>query len=104
MRLVGPTLLEAFNNKIINIHPSLLPEFPGKDAIGQAYHSGVRKTGVTIHYVDEGMDTGPIIAQESIEVLNEDTERSLKEKIQQVEHQLYPKVINQLLQQSEGLI
>ncbi|AIF42454.1 phosphoribosylglycinamide formyltransferase [Virgibacillus sp. SK37] len=103
MRLVGPTLLEAFHNKIINIHPSLLPEFPGKDAIGQAYQSGVGETGVTIHYVDEGMDTGPIIAQESIKISNEDTERSLKEKIQQVEHQLYPKVINQLLQQSEEL-
>src|SRR5690606_6087050 len=65
MRLIGPTLLKNFPNRIINIHPSLLPAFPGKDAIGQAVQAGVKVTGVTIHYVDEGMDTGPIIAQKA---------------------------------------
>ena len=61
MRLIGPTLLEAYGGKIINIHPSLLPSFPGKDAVGQALEAGVKVTGVTIHYVDAGMDTGPVL-------------------------------------------
>lgn len=64
MRLIGPTILDAFPGKIVNVHPSYLPLFPGKDAIGQALNAGVDSTGVTVHYVDEGMDTGPIIAQE----------------------------------------
>ncbi|MFY9523925.1 MAG: phosphoribosylglycinamide formyltransferase, partial [Limnochordia bacterium] len=68
MRLIGPTLLAAFPERIINIHPSLLPAFPGKDAIGQALAAGVPRTGVTIHYVDEGMDTGPIIAQRPVAI------------------------------------
>ncbi|WP_085993305.1 phosphoribosylglycinamide formyltransferase [Oceanobacillus senegalensis] len=97
MRIVGPTLLNAFEGKIVNIHPSLLPDFPGKDAIGQAYKAGVKKTGVTVHYIDAGIDTGPIIAQESVEVLENDTEETLKKRIQQVEHQLYPKVIQQIV-------
>ncbi|WP_174615847.1 phosphoribosylglycinamide formyltransferase [Virgibacillus ihumii] len=97
MRIAGPTLLQAFENKIINIHPSLLPDFPGKDAIGQAFTSGVGTTGVTVHYIDEGIDTGPIIAQESVDVLPSDTEEALKKRIQDVEHRLYPEVINQLM-------
>ncbi|MFD1388515.1 phosphoribosylglycinamide formyltransferase [Oceanobacillus oncorhynchi subsp. oncorhynchi] len=98
MRLIGETLLSQYEGRIVNIHPSLLPDFPGKDAIGQAYRAGVSKTGVTIHYVDEGMDTGPIIAQEEIERLPEETEEQLKTRIQAVEHRLYPNVINQLMQ------
>jgi phosphoribosylglycinamide formyltransferase-1 len=97
MRLIGETLLKKFEKRIVNIHPSLLPDFPGKDAIGQAYRAGVNKTGVTVHYVDEGMDTGPVIAQEEVEVLPGDTEETLKKRIQQVEHRLYPQVINQLV-------
>ena len=97
MRLVGPTLLQAFEGKIINIHPSLLPAFPGKDAIGQAYRAGVQTTGVTVHYVDAGIDTGPIISQKEVPILPEDTEDTLKQRIQQVEHSLYPDVINQLI-------
>ncbi|WP_096271589.1 phosphoribosylglycinamide formyltransferase [Paucisalibacillus globulus] len=97
MRLVGPTLLNAYQGKILNIHPSLLPAFPGKDAIGQAYRAGVEVTGVTVHYIDEGMDTGPIIAQKQVEVLPEDTEETLKYRIQKVEHELYPEVINQVV-------
>ncbi|WP_337019514.1 phosphoribosylglycinamide formyltransferase [Oceanobacillus massiliensis] len=97
MRIAGPTLLRAFEGKIINIHPSLLPAFPGKDAIGQAFKAGAAVTGVTVHYIDEGIDTGPIIAQETVEVLETDTEATLKERIQQVEHELYPRVINQLI-------
>ncbi|WP_080873671.1 phosphoribosylglycinamide formyltransferase [Oceanobacillus timonensis] len=98
MRLIGETLLSQYEGRIVNIHPSLLPDFPGKDAIGQAYRSRVSKTGVTIHYVDEGMDTGPIIAQEEIQRLPGETEEQLKTRIQAVEHRLYPNVINQLKQ------
>ncbi|GAA0362326.1 phosphoribosylglycinamide formyltransferase [Bacillus horti] len=93
MRLIGPTLLKAYRNRIINIHPSLLPAFPGKDAIGQAFASGVRVTGVTVHFVDEGMDTGPIIAQEALAIEIDDTKDTLTKKIQEVEHRLYPRVI-----------
>ncbi|MGP4066347.1 phosphoribosylglycinamide formyltransferase [Oceanobacillus sp. M65] len=100
MRIVGPDLLGAFEGRIVNIHPSLLPAFPGKDAIGQAYQAGVDTTGVTVHFIDEGIDTGPIIAQESVELFPEDTEEMLKKRIQQVEHNLYPKVIRQLLDQN----
>lgn len=97
MRLIGPTLLKEYEGKIVNIHPSLLPAFPGKDAIGQAFEAGVKVSGVTIHYVDEGMDTGPIIAQKAIEIDENDTRESFEEKIHAIEHELYPKVIQKLL-------
>lgn len=99
MRIVGPTLLKAFAGKIINIHPSLLPAFPGKDAIGQAFDANVKEAGVTIHYIDEGIDTGPIIAQEAVPVHENDTIETLTKRIQAVEHQLYPKTIHQLLEE-----
>ena len=80
MRLIGPTLLDAFRGKIVNIHPSLLPAFPGLDAIGQAYQAGVKVAGITVHYVDEGMDTGPIIDQAAIHIeQGEDLESIEKE-------------------------
>lgn len=97
MRIVGQTLLRAYDRNIVNIHPSLLPSFPGVDAIGQAFRSRVKITGVTVHYIDEGIDTGPIIAQEAVTVLPEDTLADLQTKIQAVEHELYPRVINQLI-------
>lgn len=97
MRLIGSTLLAAYEGSILNIHPSLLPNFPGLDAIGQAFRAGVTETGVTIHYVDAGMDTGPIIAQEAVEILPKDTLETLTKKIQRVEHRLYPETIRQLL-------
>ncbi len=97
MRLVGQTLLRAYENKIVNIHPSLLPAFPGKDAIEQAYRAKVKVTGVTVHYVDEGMDTGPIIDQHPIYIEEHDTIETLREKIQAVEHQLYPVVLKKIL-------
>ena len=96
MRLIGPTLLSAFPERIINIHPSLLPAFPGKDAIGQALAAGVPRTGVTIHYVDEGMDTGPIIAQWPVAIDPGETRESLAEKIHAVEHELYPRVLQEI--------
>lgn len=98
MRLIGTTLLSEFEGRIINIHPSLLPAFPGKDAIGQALEANVKVSGVTIHYVDSGMDTGPIIAQKAVELSEDETVESLQEKIHRIEHELYPKVIKGLLQ------
>ncbi|WP_257350732.1 phosphoribosylglycinamide formyltransferase [Pseudalkalibacillus decolorationis] len=97
MRLIGETLLSEYEEKIINIHPSLLPAFPGKDAIGQALEAAVNETGVTVHYVDRGMDTGPIIEQVSIGVNIDDTKADLEQRIHKVEHELYPKVIQDLL-------
>ncbi|EMA6343773.1 phosphoribosylglycinamide formyltransferase [Bacillus cytotoxicus] len=103
MRLIGPTLLEAYGGKIINIHPSLLPSFPGKDAVGQALEAGVKVTGVTIHYVDAGMDTGPIIAQEAVQVSANDTRDNLQKKIQQVEHRLYIDTVNNIMKSMQEL-
>ncbi|MBN6206447.1 phosphoribosylglycinamide formyltransferase [Ralstonia pickettii] len=100
MRLVGATLLEAYEGKIINIHPSLLPDFPGIDAIGQAFNAGVEDTGVTVHFIDEGMDTGPIIEQEAVPIRQDDTKETLQKRIQEVEHRLYPKVIKGLLEEA----
>lgn len=97
MRLIGETLLQQFEGRIVNIHPSLLPAFPGKDAIGQALEAGVKVSGVTIHFVDEGMDTGPIIAQKAVQLDDDETRESLEEKIHGIEHELYPQVLQKLL-------
>ncbi|WP_035666083.1 phosphoribosylglycinamide formyltransferase [Halalkalibacter akibai] len=99
MRLIGPTLLNAFRGRIVNIHPSLLPSFPGLDAIGQAFQAKVKITGVTIHYVDEGMDTGLIITQEAVRIEVEDTVDTLQKKIQKVEHQLYPSTLQTIIEE-----
>lgn len=103
MRLIGETLLSAYEGRIVNIHPSLLPSFPGKDAIGQAFQAKVKITGVTVHYVDEGMDTGPIIAQEAVKMDENETRESLEAKIHQVEHLLYPSVIQKLCSTDRNL-
>ena len=97
MRLIGETLLAAYENRIINIHPSLLPLFPGKDAIGQAIEHGVKVTGVTVHYVDAGMDTGKIIAQGAVDVVDGDREKT-EERIHKLEHALYTKTLQQLFE------
>ena len=96
MRLLGNVLLQAYDRKIINVHPSLLPAFAGKDAIGQALDYGVKVTGVTVHYVDEGMDTGPIIAQHAVTIDSDETKETLIIKIQEQEHRLLPDVIQRL--------
>ena len=95
MRLLTETLVKPYEGRMINIHPSLLPAFPGMDGIGQALRYGVKVTGVTVHFVDHGMDTGPIIAQRVVEVKDDDDENSLAERIHAVEHELYPFVIEQ---------
>ncbi|HHY09833.1 MAG TPA: phosphoribosylglycinamide formyltransferase [Firmicutes bacterium] len=101
LRLIGPTLLERYPKRIINIHPSLLPQFPGLDAIGQALAAGVNESGVTIHYVDQGIDTGPIIAQKKVVLSPAETRASLEAKIHRLEHRLYPEVLQRIFQ-SEG--
>jgi phosphoribosylglycinamide formyltransferase-1 len=93
MRIITDTLLKPYEGRIVNIHPSLLPSFPGLDAIGQALAHGVKVTGVTVHFVDGGMDTGPIIAQRAVEVAGGDDAESLASKIHPIEHELYPHVI-----------
>ncbi|SDC09919.1 formyltetrahydrofolate-dependent phosphoribosylglycinamide formyltransferase [Pelagirhabdus alkalitolerans] len=97
MRLVGDTLLTPYEGRIINIHPSLLPAFKGLDAVGQAFDAGVKVTGVTIHFVDKGMDTGRIIAQEAVYVKDGMSKPDLEYEIQKVEHLLYPNTIQQLI-------
>ena len=96
MRMIKEPLLQAFPNRIINIHPSLLPQFPGLEAWRQAIDSGVTESGCTVHYVDGGMDSGPIIAQRRVPVLPGDTPETLHARIQQQEHELYPEVIGNL--------
>ncbi|AKP03724.1 phosphoribosylglycinamide formyltransferase [Companilactobacillus pabuli] len=97
MKVVTPTLLAAYPNRIINIHPSLLPKFSGLEAIERAFKAGDEVTGVTIHYIDEGVDTGPIIKQCKVVRLRNDTEASLEARIHQTEHQMYRQVILDLL-------
>lgn len=96
MRLIKRPLLEAFPQRVINIHPSLLPAFPGLAAWQQALDAGVTETGCTVHYVDEGMDTGPIILQEKVPVLRDDNAHSLHQRIQEAEHRLYPRAVDLL--------
>jgi len=99
MRLVGSVLLEQWEGRMINLHPSLLPLFPGIDAVGQAWRAGVKETGVTIHFVDAGLDTGRIFLQQKISLDPEDTAESLTAKIHLLEHQLLPKAIQQFQQE-----
>lgn len=93
MRILSPVFVRAYKNKIINIHPALLPSFPGINSGRQAFEYGVKYTGVTVHYVDEGVDTGPIILQDVVEIEDIDTEESLLEKIHRVEHRTYPEAL-----------
>lgn len=93
MRILTPVLVEPYYGRMINIHPALLPSFPGLNGVKQALDYGVKITGVTVHFVDGGTDTGPIIAQRAVEVLPDDTEESLAARIHQAEHQLLPEVV-----------
>ncbi len=99
MRMVKTPLLEAFPRCIINIHPSLLPDFPGLEAWKQALEAGTKMTGCTVHYVDAAMDAGEIIAQREVPLLPGDTPETLHARIQIEEHQLYPTVIGRLAEQ-----
>ena len=97
MRIIGPTLLGAYTGRIINIHPSLLPAFPGLDGIGDALRYGVRVIGVTVHYVDAGVDTGPILDQAAIHLTGDEAPAEVIARIHELEHQIYPRVITRLL-------
>ena len=96
MRILKGDFLRAFEQKVINIHPSLLPAFPGLEAWKQAHEYGVRVTGCTVHFVDHGIDTGPILAQGVVPVLEEDTPETLHRRIQEEEHELYPRTLARL--------
>ena len=101
MRIVKDPLLHAFPQRIINIHPSLLPKYPGKDALAKALAAGETTVGCTVHYVDSGVDTGEIIAQSQVDVAPEETLASLTAKVQQAEHALLPGVVQALLHQAK---
>ncbi|EGF09702.1 phosphoribosylglycinamide formyltransferase [Streptococcus sanguinis SK1057] len=96
MKIVGPTLLGAYEGRIINIHPAYLPEFPGAHGIEDAWQAGVSESGVTIHWVDSDVDTGKIIQQVRVPRLAEDTLESFEERIHAAEYQLYPQVLESL--------
>jgi phosphoribosylglycinamide formyltransferase-1 len=96
MAILSPEFIAAFFGRIINVHPSLLPKYPGLRAIQQALEAGDDQTGVTVHYVDEGVDTGPIIAQEMIGIAPGETAEQLAERVHEIEHRLLPEVVAQL--------
>ena len=96
MQLLSPAFVGRFRNRIVNVHPALLPAFPGLDAIGQALTAGVDTTGVTVHFVDEGVDTGPTILQREVAVPADRDRRRLEEAIHAVEHELYPEAIRMI--------
>jgi phosphoribosylglycinamide formyltransferase-1 len=98
MRIVTPVLLDAFRDRVVNIHPALLPSFPGVNAHKRALEAGVKLTGCTVHLVDEGCDTGPILAQVAVPVLEGDDEARLKTRILKQEHRLLPAVIRALIE------
>lgn len=99
MRILSPVLVRAYRNRILNIHPALLPAFKGMDSIKDAYQYGVKATGVTVHFVDEKMDHGPIVAQESVSILDGESVAELEARIHKVEHKLYSKAIARVLAQ-----
>jgi phosphoribosylglycinamide formyltransferase 1 len=98
MRILGPEVVEAFSGQMLNVHPSLLPAFPGIRAIAEAVEYGVRVTGVTVHLVDEQLDHGPVVFQEAVEVHPDDTAESLEERVHEVEHRLLPAAVEALLE------
>lgn len=93
MRILSPTFIQHFHNRIMNIHPALLPSFPGLHVQGKALHHGVKFSGCTVHFADEGVDTGPIIIQAVVPLFDDDTDDSLAARILKYEHQIYPRAI-----------
>ena len=94
MRIISPEFVKKYKNKIINIHPALLPSFPGLNSQKQALDYGAKYTGCTVHFVDAGMDTGPVIIQSVVEIKGKDTEKSLSKRILKEEHRIYPEAVN----------
>ena len=97
MHLLRPTFLERFPGRIVNTHPAPLPDFPGAHPIEDVLAAGAKETAATVHYVDEGVDTGPVIAAERVPVRANDTVESLRERVQAVEHRLLPKAVRELI-------
>jgi len=97
MRLLSPSFIRSFAGRILNVHPSLLPAFPGLDAQKQAWTHGVKISGATVHLVDEGLDSGPIVLQEAVPVLDTDSVDTLSARILDAEHRLYPRAVALLL-------
>ncbi len=98
MKIIPSNIVQKYHRKIINIHPSLLPELPGLNSIERAHNEKRIETGVTIHYVDEGVDTGKIISQETVPIYPSDSLQQLEERIHQQEHEMYPCVIQKIIQ------
>jgi len=96
MQLLSKPFVGRFRNRVVNVHPALLPSFPGLDAIGQALEAGVETTGVTVHFVDEGVDTGPVLAQREVSVPADRDRAALEERLHAVEHELYPEAIRMI--------
>ena len=94
MRIISPGFVKKYKNRIINIHPALLPAFPGLNSQKQALDYGAKYTGCTVHFVDAGMDTGPVIIQSVVEIKEKDTEKSLSKKILKEEHRIYPEAVS----------
>lgn len=93
MRLLGPEVLDAYPNAVVNLHPALLPSFPGAHGISDAFEHGVKVTGVTVHFANEVFDEGPIIAQEAVRIAEDDTLETLEARIHEVEHRIYPEAL-----------
>jgi phosphoribosylglycinamide formyltransferase 1 len=97
MQILTPAFLDRFDGRVLNVHPSLLPAFPGAHAVEEALEHGVKVTGATVHFVDEGVDTGPIVLQEAVPVREDDTAQTLHARIQEVEHRLLPRAVRLFL-------
>ncbi|NBX70434.1 MAG: phosphoribosylglycinamide formyltransferase [Actinobacteria bacterium] len=104
MRVLGPNVVAAFAGRLINTHPALLPDFPGAHAVRDALAAGVTSTGTTVHFVDAGVDTGPIIAQREVEIFPTDTEDSLHERIKVVERELLVETVRKIVAQEVSLV
>jgi phosphoribosylglycinamide formyltransferase-1 len=98
LRLVSKAVLDAYPNRILNVHPALLPSFPGTQGVADALAYGVKVTGVTVHVVDEGLDTGPIVLQEAIELHRDDVWHTVEPRIHELEHRLLPRAVRALLE------
>ncbi|KRM89745.1 phosphoribosylglycinamide formyltransferase [Liquorilactobacillus vini] len=97
LRVIGGPILANYEGRIVNLHPAYLPEYPGLHSIERAFADQRKQTGVTVHYIDAGLDSGPIIAQKHVPILPTDTAKSLEQRVHDCEHQLYPAVVKQIL-------
>jgi len=104
MRILSPEFIKKFKNRILNIHPSILPAFPGLDAQRQAIESGASHSGCTVHFVDEGVDTGPIIVQKTVKIKNDDTEETLSKRILAKEHKAYPEAVRLIAEKKISVV